>query len=187
MNSYPKTIESGTGEQLTFTRRYVKDGVEYMEAENLVQPGSGPPMHVHHLQDESLTVIEGVLAAQVLNEDPKFYHPGETAFFPRGVVHKFWNAGDTVLKCKGFVTPVYNFEFFLTEIYRSTRESGNGRPATFDAAFLLNRYKTEFDMLEIPAFVKKVIFPVTLVTGRMKGLHRKFNNAPKAIKADALS
>ena len=181
MNNYPKTIESGTGEQLTFVRRYVKDGNEYLEAENLVQPGSGPPMHVHHLQDESLTVLEGVLAAQVLGEEPKYFYPGETAYFARGVAHKFWNAGNTPLRCTGFVTPVYNLEYFLTEIYRSTREGGKGRPATFDAAFLLDRYKSEFDMFDIPSFVKKVIFPVTILTGKLKGLHRKFKNAPQPV------
>src|SRR5688500_9925773 len=181
MNNYPKVIESGTGEQLTFLRRYIKDDVEYLEAENLVQPGSGPPMHVHHLQDESLTVIEGLMAGQLPGQEPKLYYPGETAFFERGVAHKFWNAGNTVLRCTGFVSPVHNMEYFLTEIYRSTKEGGKGRPSSFDAAYLLNRYKSEFDMLEIPAFVKKVIFPLTLFFGRLKGLHKKFKDAPPPI------
>ena len=182
MKTYPKTIESGTGEKLTFVRKYTDDGEEYVEAENWVEPGSGPPMHVHHLQDESLTVIEGLLAAQVLGEEPKYYKAGETAFFAKGVAHKFWNAGDIVLKCKGYVTPVYNFEYFLTEIYRSTREGGKKRPSTFDAAFLLNRYKSEFDMLDIPPFVKKVIFPVSLFTGKLSGKHKKFANAPEPVR-----
>ena len=179
--NYPKTIESGTGEQLTFLRKYVQNNVECLEAVNVVQPRSGPPMHVHLLQDESITVVEGVLAGQVLGEEPRFYYPGETAFFARGVAHKFWNAGDTELKCTGFVSPVYNFEYFLTEIYRSTREGGKGRPETFDAAYLLNRYRSEFDMLEIPAFVKKVIFPLTILIGKLKGKHKKFANAPKPV------
>ena len=182
MKNYPIVIESGTGEQLTFLRRYVENDVEYMEAVNLVKPGSGPPMHVHHLQDESLTVIEGLLAGQELGKEVKYYTPGETAYFARGVAHKFWNAGDTMLRCKGFITPVHNFEYFLTEIYRSTREAGNGRPQAFDAAYLLNRYKSEFDMLDIPWIVKKVIFPVTLFTGRLKGKHKKFADAPEPVK-----
>jgi quercetin dioxygenase-like cupin family protein len=181
MNEYPKTIESGTGERITFLRRLKVDGVEFMEAVNFVNPGSGPPMHVHYLQDESITVLEGVLAGQVLGEEPKYYYAGETAFFARGVAHKFWNAGDTVLTCTGFVTPVYNFEYFLTEVYRSTREGGKGRPGTYDAAFLLNRYNSEFDMLEIPRFVKKVVFPLTLFIGRLKGLHKRYADAPEAV------
>ena len=181
MKNYPIVIESGTGEQLTFLRRYVENDVEYMEAINMVNPGSGPPMHVHHLQDESLTVIEGLLAGQIQGGEVKYYHPGETVFFARGIAHKFWNAGDIMLKCKGFITPVYNFEYFLTEIYRSTKEGGKGRPQTFDAAFLLNRYKSEFDMLDIPWVVKKIIFPITRFTGRLKGLHKKYANAPQPV------
>ena len=180
--NYPKIIDNGTGEQLTFLRRYVKNDIEYMEAENLVKPGGGPPMHVHHLQDESFTVMEGLLAAQVMGEEPKYYRPGETVLFPQGVAHKFWNAGDSMLKCTGFVTPVYNLEFFLTEIFRSAKEGGNGRPKTFDAAFLLDRYRTEFDMLEIPWFVRKIIFPISIFTGRLKGLHKRYENAPAPVK-----
>lgn len=178
MKDYPVVIESGTGEQLTFLRRYVKNDVEYLDAVNLAEPGSGPPMHVHHLQDESLTVVEGLLAGQVQGEQVKFYRPGETAFFPRGVAHKFWNAGEGMLKCEGFITPVYNVEYFLTEIYRSTREGGRGRPQTFDAAFLLNKYKSEFDMLDVPWFVKKFIFPLSRIVGKLQGKHKKFADAP---------
>lgn len=179
MKNYPKTIESGTGEKITFLRHYTQDGIDYIEVENSVEPKSGPPMHVHHLQDESLTVVEGLLAAQVLGGEVTFHKAGDTAFFPRGVVHKFWNAGESTLKCKGFVSPVYNFEYFLTEIYRSTKESGKKRPSSFDVAFLLDRYKSEFDMIEIPAFVKKTIFPFALFFGKLRGLHKKFANAPE--------
>src|SRR5690242_1398361 len=134
MNNYPITIDSGTGERLTFTRRYTENDIEYMEAINMEDPGSGPPMHIHHLQDESITVVEGLLAAQIKGGEVKYYYPGETAFFARGIPHKFWNAGNTLLTCKGFITPVYNFEYFLTAIYQSTKNGGNNRPQTFDAA-----------------------------------------------------
>ena len=182
MKNYPIVIESGTGEQFTFLRRYIENDIEHLEAVNMVNPGGGPPMHVHHLQDESITVIEGLLAGLVKGEEVKYYRAGETAFFARGVAHKFWNAGETVLKCKGFISPVNNFEYFLTEIFRSTREGGQGRPQTFDAAFLLNRYKSEFDMFDIPWFVKKVIFPLARLTGRLKGLHKRYANAPQPVK-----
>jgi quercetin dioxygenase-like cupin family protein len=182
MKNYPIVIESGTGEQLTFLRKYVENGAEYIEAANTVKPGGGPPMHVHHLQDESFTVAEGLLAAQTQGQQVKYYRPGETVFFPRGVAHKFWNAGNTTLKCNGFVTPVYNFEYFLTAIFRSTKEGGKGRPQTFDAAFLLHRYQSEFDMFDIPWVVKKVIFPLTRFTGRLKGRHKKYSDAPPPVK-----
>jgi hypothetical protein len=36
-------------------------------------------------------------------------------------------------------------------------------------------------MLEIPAFVKKVIFPIVLFFGNMTGKSKKFSNAPLPI------
>jgi len=39
----------------------------------------------------------------------------------------------------------------------------------YDAAYLLDRYKTEFRMLEIPAFVQGLIFPVALFFGNLMG------------------
>ena len=47
MSQYPHTIESASGERLTFLRRVPTPGGERLEVENCVQPGNGPPMHVH--------------------------------------------------------------------------------------------------------------------------------------------
>ena len=48
----------------------------------------------------------------------------------------------------------------------------------YDAAYLLGRYKTEFRMLEIPAFVQKLIFPVILFFGNLMGKNKNFIDAP---------
>lgn len=45
----------------------------------------------------------------------------------------------------------------------------------------MTRYKSEFDMPEIPTFVKKVIFPVTLFFGKLSGKHKKFEKAPEPV------
>jgi hypothetical protein len=46
--TYPHTIENGAGEQITFVRCVRDSAGDRLEAENLVKPGSGPPMHVHN-------------------------------------------------------------------------------------------------------------------------------------------
>ena len=51
----------------------------------------------------------------------------------------------------------------------------------FDAAWLLDRYRSEFDMLVIPTFVKKMVFPVVLFIGRLLGKFKKFEGAPAPI------
>lgn len=179
---YPHTIVSGSGEKLTMLR-YVEDGKGgYIECENEVAPNAGPPMHVHWKQEESLTIVEGKMGVEIMGQAPQFFGPGDTASFAPGVYHRFWNAGDTPLKCTGYVKPALNFEYFLTNIYASTRENGGKRPGNYDTAFLLTRYRSEFDMAVIPKFVKKLIFPITLTLGKLSGKHRKFADAPPPIK-----
>jgi quercetin dioxygenase-like cupin family protein len=178
--NFPITIQSDTGEKLIFHGITAKDGLEYLEVSNEVQPGAGPPMHVHHLQDESLTVVRGKIGYEELDGPQHFAGPGATVLFRAGVAHRFWNAGDDLLVCTGFVTPANNLVYFLSEVYKSMN-ANNGRPGLYDAAFLLSRYKSEFAMLEIPAFVQKVLFPVALFFGNLLGKHRKFAGAPAPV------
>lgn len=181
MYSYPHKIENGGGEELTFLRIIKDPDGDYLEVENTVKPGSGPPMHVHLKQAECLTIVQGKMGVQLQGEEPKFYKEGDTALFEAGIPHKFWNSGDVPLICKGWIKPIDNIEYFLTEIFKSTKENG-GRPAAFDAAFLMTRYKSEFQMMEIPGFVQKVIFPITLFFAKLTGKHKKFANAPEPVK-----
>jgi quercetin dioxygenase-like cupin family protein len=179
--SYPHTIDNGFGETLTFVRHVNDENGGRIEVTNRVSPGAGPPMHVHFLQDESLTVLEGKIGTQIAGQAPLFYGPGETVVFRRGEVHRFWNAGQEMLICEGWIGPAYNIEFFLTEIFLSIKANGGKAPKPFDAAFLLSKYKSEFDMIEVPRFVKKVIFPIIVLIGKLTGKYRKFAGAPAPV------
>jgi quercetin dioxygenase-like cupin family protein len=179
--SLPHTIYNIAGEKLTFLRTVIKDGVEYLKVEDEVQPNAGPPMHVHYRQDECVTVVSGKIGYQELGSEKKYAGPGETVMFKAGVAHKFWNAGHEPLIGKEYITPADNIVYFLSQIYKSSNENG-GRPGLYDSAYLLNRYKSEFAMLEIPGFVQKVLFPVALFFGNVFGKHRKFVDAPMPLK-----
>ncbi len=177
--NYPHTIENGGGERLTFVKHVKDETGDYLEIENIVQPKAGPPMHVHFKQEETITVEKGKIAIQVPGKEPQYYEAGATVTFKPGETHKFWNAGAELLTGKGYIKPAHNTEYFLTQIFASTKANGGTRPGTFDAAYLLNRYKSEFDMIDIPVFVKKVIFPVVLFLGKLQGKHKKFKDAPQ--------
>jgi quercetin dioxygenase-like cupin family protein len=181
MSNYPYTIENGAGEQLTFVDRPSDEQGEYLEARNAVSPGSGPPMHVHYLQEEVLTVESGTMGWQRLGEEEQLAQSGESARFAPGEVHRFWNAGDDELICTGFVRPPDNLEYFLTQIYASTRANDGRRPRLFDGAYLLSRYRSEFGMPDPPRPVQRVVFPIVVVIGRLLGLHRRFAGAPEPV------
>ena len=160
----------------------MEDGVEKVIVENEVKPGAGPPMHVHFKQSESLTVIQGEMTYRIAGQEPVVCKVGETATFESGVPHKFWNSGDTTLKCKGWVKPANDLDFFLTEMYKSIDEGDDERPEPFASAYLMTRYKTEYDMLELPGFVKNVIVPITFFVGKLTGKYQRFKDAPEPLR-----
>jgi quercetin dioxygenase-like cupin family protein len=181
--TYPHVIENGGGERLVFHRRVRGAAGDRLEGENFVQPGAGPPMHVHHLQEEALTVVSGLIGFQRPGEPAQFAGPGEQVVFKAGEAHKFWNAGKDVLHCTAYIEPADNIEFFLGELFASTARHGGARPGLFDVAFLLTRYRSEFGMLEIPAVVQRLVFPAVLALGNALGKYRRFADAPEPVQA----
>lgn len=179
---YPHVIKNCIGETLIF-KEIVKDATgDKLIVENYVKPGIGPEMHTHWLQDECMTVINGRLAYQVLGEPVQFAGPGETVLFKKGVTHRFWNDGKDELHCKGYIQPAHSIVYFLTGIFNAQNKSNSARPEIFDAAFLLTRYSSEFDIAGIPSFVKKIVMPVTCFIGKLLGKYPHFKNAPAAVK-----
>ena len=132
--TYPHTIDNGGGERLTFLRRVPGSAGDRLEVENTVKPGSGPPMHVHYLQEEALTVEAGRIGYERPGEPAQFAEAGETVVFPPGDWHRFWNPGEEDLRCTGYVEPADNIEYFLTSLYESQRKNEGSRPDPFDAA-----------------------------------------------------
>ena len=179
---YPHTIENGAGERLTFLRRVPGPRGDRVEGENAVAPGAGPPMHVHHLQEEALTVRHGRMGYQRLGEPERFAGPGETVTFKAGEVHRFWNAGEEELRCTAYVEPADNVEYFLTEIFASQRRGGGARPSPLDAAYLVRRYRSEFGMLGIPAAVQRLVFPALVALGTLLGRYARYADAPEPVR-----
>ena len=178
MYTYPHIITNGNGETITFLKHVKNAGEDYLEVENFVMPNHGPPMHVHFKQAEGLTVKKGKIGIQELGKEAQYFGEGQSVTFNAGIPHRFWNAGTEALQCTGWIKPAHNVEYFLTELYKSTEANGGKMPGMFDAAYLSNRYKSEFEMMEIPKFVKKNIFPVLIFIGKALGKYKKYANAP---------
>lgn len=179
--TYPHTIENCVGEKIIFHSVQQEPDGDRVIVENLVTPGHGPVMHTHFLQDESLTVIKGKIGYQVLGQGKQYATTGETVLFKRGVAHRFWNAGDEILNCKGWIKPANTIVFFLSALYAAQNKSGKVQPETFDGAYLITRYAKEYDLPEIPTIVKKTIIPMTYIIGKILGKYKKFEDAPEPV------
>lgn len=178
---FPLTLQNKHGEQLVLHRIEQEPDGDRLIVENFIRPNAGPPMHVHFQQDEGLRVLSGKIGYQVLGQEPQYAGPGDTVEFKRGVPHKFWNAGTETLNCMGWVKPVNTFPFFISGVYEAINNSASDRPEFFDGAYLLHRYRREYDMLEIPRFVKKIVFPIAYRLGSLLGKYRKFEGAPQPL------
>jgi quercetin dioxygenase-like cupin family protein len=179
----PHTIQNCNGEKLTFLEVIKEHDGDKVLVENFVTPQSGPPMHTHFMQDEALTVVSGRLAYQVKGQPIQYAGEGETIEFKRGTPHRFWNAGEEVLHCTGWVKPANTIVFYLTAVYDAQNKSGSERPEAFDGAYLLTRYASEYEMADMPWLVKKMIIPLTYFVGRLLGKYKHFKNAPEPLKA----
>jgi len=101
--------------------------------------------------------------------------------FPPGDAHTFWNVGDEELVCTGIIRPPLNADYFLGEIFASTKRHGGKRPGIFDAAYLSHRYRSEFEILEVPAAIRRLVFPVIAAIGTLLGRHRRFAYGPEPV------
>ncbi|MBK8501229.1 MAG: cupin domain-containing protein [Saprospiraceae bacterium] len=178
---FPHKISTIFGEEITFESIEMKDSIRTLIVGNRVQPGSGPPFHVHFKQEEGLTVKKGKMGYQIHGQEEKFANVGESLIFKRGEMHRFWNAGDDILECTGWICPANTIDYFLTGLYNSVNKAGKPAGDPFDGAFLLTRYKSEYDVMVVPTFVKRVIMPITVFIGKLLGKYDHFKDAPEAI------
>jgi len=171
---FPFTIETKYGEKINFLRM---EG-DRLLLEGFCAPMAGPGFHTHLRQDEGVTVVRGKIGYQILGEEPRYGGPGDSVTFERGVPHRFWNASEEELHITGWISPAENVVFFLTTLYGALNRGSNKTPELFDGAYLACRYRQEYDVPDMPGFVKKVIMPVAYSVGSMLGKYAKFKNAP---------
>jgi hypothetical protein len=55
------------------------------------------------------------------------------------------------------------------------------KPNDFDAGYLVHKYRSEFDILEVPGFVKTTVFPALRAIGSASGKFKKYDDAPDPI------
>ena len=95
--------------------------------------GSGPPLHVHHVENEWFYALEGEYDIQV--GDQIFHlNPGGSAFGPRMIPHTWHDVGSVPGKMLVVAQPAGHIEAF-TEDLEKLVATGPPSPAAFKALF----------------------------------------------------
>ena len=160
-----------TGERLELRRARI-DGQRCLELHGSLPPrGEGPPMHMHLTEAEEFHVVSGILSAEIDGRRLRI-GPGESAVFPPGSAHRWWNADDEPLFVRGFVIPARGLDAYLHAAFDILNASPTGRPSLFFMAHLGWRYRRAQVTLAIPPLVQRVLFPVLVGVGTLLGKFR---------------
>lgn len=98
----------------------------YTLLESIDQPHSGPPPHIHHIQDEAFYVLEGRYEF-LCGEERITADPGSFVHIPRGTVHTLQNIGDGPARALVLLTPPGPLERFFEEV--GEQVTGSTAPA----------------------------------------------------------
>ncbi|HEX6891722.1 MAG TPA: cupin domain-containing protein, partial [Chryseolinea sp.] len=104
--------------------RFEQTNYQFSTWERTVQPKSlGAPPHLHKDLDEIMRVTKGTVAVLV-GDEVTYVEEGGWHLRPHGVVHTFWNEGDTPATMIE-IYPNQNFEVYLEEINKLIKEFRN--------------------------------------------------------------
>ena len=160
-----------TGEVVEL-RRLNQNGEVIIEVRGTVPAHSeGPPMHIHHAQDEEGVVTVGTLSALVGGRRIDA-GPGEIARLPRGVPHRWWNQGDEPLAFEGHVRPAVDFDRYLQAVFEVMNAGPPNRPPLFYLAHVVLRHRRTQSVLVMPPAVQAVLFRVVVALGTVLGRYR---------------
>ena len=125
-------LQSGPGRDLIFkvTGEDTGGAFDYFIVE--VAPKGGPPLHVHHKQEETIHVLKGEFKVRI--GDETFHCPeGGFAYLPSEVPHAFLNLTDEPAEIIVVYTPGGGHKFY-EELGPLTR-NGSPDPTVIGALF----------------------------------------------------
>jgi len=172
MNGVLRLENRHTGETLRIRRERDLSGQVVLIVEGTLPPGSkGPPPHVHFREREEGRVQAGTLGARIGGQTT-IVQTGGNALFPAGVVHSWWNAGETLLQFNGRVVPAVDLDQFLQALFAVLNASATDRPSIFYLAHVLWRHRRTQAVVRPPVAIQRILFPVVLLIGRVLGKYK---------------
>src|SRR5262245_45041366 len=160
-----------TGERLELNR-VTRNGETWLAVRgSLPAHRKGPPLHVHLREAEEFNVISGTLSA--LNNGRRVQlRGGESATFPAGSVHKWWNDGDETLVAEGYVKPVVDLDRLLQAMFEVVNSGPPERPSLFYMAHVMWRHRRTQRMIIMPRPIQAVVIPLIVLVGTLLGRYR---------------
>jgi len=160
-----------TGEVLEIRRR-TENGEGVFDLRGTLPPHrDGPPLHIHYLEDEEGLVIAGTLSAEVDGQRVTV-EAGQSVRLPRGVPHRWWNAGDQSLTFEGSTHPAVDLDQYLHAVFEVLNAGPPNRPPLFYMAHVALRHRRTQRVILMPAPLQAILFRVVVLLGTLLGRYR---------------
>jgi mannose-6-phosphate isomerase-like protein (cupin superfamily) len=122
------------GDDVTIKISSRDTGGAFTVFESRTLPLHGPPLHIHHEQDEAWRVLEGEFLFEVDGQEI-FAGKGATVFAPKGTRHTFQNIGTTPGRLMTTVVPG-GLDLFFEELEHAAPKGRVPDPAAIAPLFV---------------------------------------------------
>lgn len=99
------------GDLYTFKVTGKQTNGAFTVVDQIIQPQSGPPPHVHHREDEAFYVLEGKFSF-LCGNNQRVVETGSFVYIPKGTLHTFKNIEGRQGRLLVTITPAGLEEFF---------------------------------------------------------------------------
>ena len=99
-------------------------GGAFSAFENITPPKQGPPLHLHHREDEWFYVATGKFIFEIDGKRTEEFGPGGSVFGPRGMSHRWANSG-TENAVLVVLTAPGGLETFFDEVTKARAKLGH--------------------------------------------------------------
>src|SRR5579883_2735599 len=161
-----------SGERIIIRESGEQTGGALLSFDLFLPPGAHvPARHVHPIQQERFTVLEGTMRFRV-GRRTIMAHAGDSVLVPPGTAHWFGNAGKGTSHALVEARPALRLE----EMFESAAAMGRDRlipgtrlPRPSDLALFLTEFQRELAVPDLPAsLVRAMLAPLTWL-GRRRG------------------
>jgi quercetin dioxygenase-like cupin family protein len=148
--------------------------------------------HTHPLATERFRVLSGRVGF-IVGEEERVLGPGEQAEVPPGVVHDWWQIGDTDAEVIVDMAPGDRFTEMLLTIFglvRDGRVNRHGLPRLMQLAVTAQEYRDAMVFTSPPAWVQRLIFGALAPVGRALGrrpMYPQYQTSAEIVAVDALA
>ncbi len=157
-----------TGETLTMFRQKNGSTRELHMRGSLPANQPGPPLHIHTGEDELTEILSGTMTAS-LEGSPISVEAGQSASFPRGSIHRWWNSSGEELIFRGVASPVVDLDRYLQGLFEVLNAGQPNHPPMFYLAHLFYRHRRTQIGLGIPPTIQRLLLPAMVAAGTLLG------------------